>query len=88
MPLPGLERGLFKERQKEMRKVTAAHRKIQTRRAAEDSTRLYGAGFPKKWLRHFLGCPVSGATADEALGCLQFEKSPSPAKRGSVGEGG
>jgi len=30
-----------------MRKVTAAHRKIQTRRAAEDSTRLYGADFPK-----------------------------------------
>ena len=36
----------------------AVHRKFQTRRAAEDSTRLYGAGFPKKWLRHFLGCPV------------------------------
>ena len=36
----------------------AIHRKFQTRRVAEDSTRLYGAGFPKKWLRHFLGCPV------------------------------
>ena len=27
----------------------AIHRKFQTRRAAEDSTRLYGASFPKKW---------------------------------------
>ena len=35
----------------------AIHRKLQTRRVAEDSTLLYGAGFPKKWLRHFLGKP-------------------------------
>ena len=36
----------------------AIHRKFQTRRVAEDSTLLYGAGSPKKWRSHFLGRPV------------------------------
>ena len=34
--------------------------KVLYKARAEDSTHLYGAGFPRKWRSHFLGCPVRG----------------------------
>ena len=61
----------------------AIHRKFQTRRIAEDSTRLYGAGFPKSLFK----IPVIHTNLNcyaEYPPPLQGAQRP---QRGRVGEG-